>query len=239
MNHTLTIAKRELSSLFFSPVAYLVLAVSALVSSAFFFAGFEAGAPAELRWELNVLVWLLVLLVPAISMRLVSEEARSGTLELLMTAPVSDAQVIVGKWLGALAFLLVLLLPLLVQVGVLELTADPDYGPIFTGILGLVLVGGLYLAIGTCLSAVTSSQLIAFILTVLAAGTLSLGITLLVQAAWMPVWLKQALYYIHIGEQYRHFARGLIDIRNFVFFLTGTALFLFVGVKLFESRRWR
>lgn len=239
MNQTLTIARRELSSLFFSPVAYLVLAVFAFVTTGFFFQTFAPGSPAELRVQFQWIVWLLVFLVPAISMRLVSEEVRSGTLELLMTTPISDAQVVLGKWLGAIGFFLVLLVPVLVQIAALEFVADPDYGPIITGLVGLILVGGLFLAIGMAVSAMTDSQLVAFMITVLAAGFFTIGLYLLASADWAPAWLQQAMFYMNVHQQFDDFAKGLIDTSNFVYFISGIGLFLFFAVLILQSRRWR
>ena len=243
MHHTLTIAKRELSSLFYSPVAYLVLAVFAFVSSGLFAAQtFFPGAPAEMRLLFQWMVWLLVFLVPAISMRLISEELRSGTIETLMTSPIKDMHVVLGKWLGGLAFYLILLSPLVVHVLVLSFTARPglDYGPVATGFMGLVLVGGLYLAIGLALSATTDSQLIAFMLTVLAVGMLSIGMALLAtQIQGMPLPLQQALHYANVHRQFEDFSKGLIDTSNFVYFVSGIGLFLFLAVLILQSKRWR
>ena len=239
MQRTMVIAKRELAALFYSPVAYLVLAVFALVAGLLFAQFLVSGNPASLRGEFRWIVWLLAFIAPAVSMRLVSEEMRSGTIELLMTAPVRDSELIVGKWLGGMVFLLALTLPLFLHAFILELNGAPDFGPILTGLLGIVLVGGLYLAIGTLVSAVTDSQLIAFVVTVLITGFLSIGMSALSRAGWPPGWLQSAFSYIDINQQYADFAKGLIDIRNFVYFLSSIALFLFIAVKLIESRRWR
>lgn len=239
MNQTLIIAKRELSALFYSPVAYLVLGVFAFVADMLFFRWFSQGMAASLRSEFTAVVWLMAFVVPAISMRLVSEEMASGTIEPLMTAPVDDTQMIMGKWLGAMAFFLTLLLPLLVQLVLLDANGAPDYGPVFTGFLGLILVGAFYLAIGTVASTISNSQLIAFILTVLVTGMLTIGAAMLSYSSWLPDSIKPAVFYINVNDQFNNFAKGLIDVRNFVYFISGTALFLFLAVKLLESRRWR
>ena len=122
--------------------------------------------PATLRGTFSGLIWLMIFLVPAISMRLVSEEYRNGTIETLMTTPITDTQVIIGKWLGAMGFLMALFVPLVFLAGVLEMTGSPDWGPIISGFVGLLLAGGLYLAIGTFASALTQNQIIAFLITV-------------------------------------------------------------------------
>ena len=240
MSETLTIAKRELSALFFSPIAYLVLGVFAfLAAMLLIMINFASGYPAEIRDQLIWIVRLLMFVAPAISMRLVSEELKEGTVELLMTAPISDAQVIVGKWLGAICFFVVLMVPIFIHVFVLEIKADPEYGPIFTGLLGLLLVGGLYMAIGVFISATTDSQLIAYLITALITGFLTIGMYLLSIQDRLPDALKDALYYINVDQQFSGFAKGLIDIRNLLFFVSGIVLFLFLGIKVLESRRWR
>ena len=235
----LTIAKRELTSLFYSPIAYVVLGVFAIVSTLLFLMHYGPGEPADLRGQSQWIVWLMVFLVPAISMRLVSEEYRSGTIEPLMTAPVSDSQVIVGKWLGAMGFVLVLLSPLLVHVLLLEFTANPDYGPIFTVILGLIAVGGFYLAIGTFASAATQNQIIAFLITVFITGFLTIGLYALSQWSIVTGPVREAMFFLNVDRQFDDFSKGLIDTSNFVYFLSGIGFFLFLAVMLLQSRRWR
>lgn len=239
MKSTLTIAKRELTALFYSPVAYLVWAVFALVTGLLFWAVFETGQVADMRIVYSATVGLLALVAPAISMRSFADESKSGSIELLMTSPVRDWQLVLGKWLGALAFLVILLLPLAVQAGLLGYFADPDWGPIGAGLVGLILVGGLYLAIGVFVSSLTSSQLIALLVTILITGMLTLGLYALSQASWLPTELRPAVFYLNVNQQYRDFAKGLIDTSHFVFFLSTAALFLFLAVRGVESRRWR
>jgi ABC-2 type transport system permease protein len=235
----LTLFRRELSAIFFSPIGYVVLALFALGASLIFFIGFAPGNHATMRDTYAGVVWLLVFLAPAISMRLLSEELSRGTIERLMTSPVSDTQVVLGKWLAAVAFFVVLLLPLLVQFAVLEWHASPDWGPALTGLLGLLLVGGLYLAIGVFASAASENQIIAFLLTVLLICGLTFLLFFLPSATFLPPGVRAALFYANVNRQFEDFNKGLIDIRNFVYFLTLTGLFLFLAVKLLESRRWR
>jgi len=165
MGHAWTIAGRETSSFFFSPIAYLVGAAFMLLAGFLFVSlTFQPEGTAELRGTFEALVWVLMAVMPAVSMRLVAEELRSGTIEALATAPVSDASVIVGKWLGGLGFFIAMLLPTLAFVVTLEVFADPDYGPIVSGYVGLILVGGLFLAIGAFASALSRNQIVAFVL---------------------------------------------------------------------------
>jgi len=239
MSQVITLAKRELLSFFYAPIAYVVLGLFGLSATLMFLYTFQTGAPAELRGAFFALTFIMIFLVPAISMRLISEELRSGTIEPLMTAPISDAQVILGKWIGAMGFYAVMLSPLLVLVGVLELVADPDYGPIFTGLLGLLLVGGLYLAIGLFASTITQHQIMAWLLTVFIISLFTIVVFLLTQTELVSEQVREALFYVNVMAHYEDFSKGLIDTSNFVFFLTGTALFLFLATQWLESRRWR
>jgi ABC-2 type transport system permease protein len=239
VNGILTIAWREWRGLFYSPIAYVVLALFALGSSLIFFITFGPGQRAAMRSTYEGVVWLMVFLVPAISMRLLSEELRSGTIERLITSPITDMQVVLGKWLAGLAFFATLLLPLVAQIVVLEIFAEPDLGPIFTGLLGLLLVGGLYLAIGVFGSAASENQIIAFLITVLIICGLTFLLYFLPEASFVPPAARSAMIYANLNWQFADFNKGLIDLRNFVYFSSTTALFLFMAIKLLESRRWR
>ena len=240
MPHTLTIAKRELTSLFYSPVAYVVLGVFGFGTALIFITQFRPGAPAEMRVVLGYVSVLMIFLVPAISMRLISEEYRSGTIETLMTMPISDAQVVIGKWLGAMGFLVSLMAPLLVLTGVLALNSNPDPGPILAGFLGLMLVGGLYLAIGAFASATTQNQIIAFLVTVFIILGMVLPSWFIIRGAgWLSGWMEQGLFYLNIYDQYGDFAKGVIDLGHMVFFLSGIVLFLFLATQTLQSKRWR
>ncbi len=240
MTQMIAIARRELTSLFCSPIAYVVMGLFSLgVALVFFAFTFWPGLPASLRDTYLWTVWLLIFLIPAVSMRLVSEELRSGTIEPLMTAPLTDVQVIIGKWIGAMGFVKALLiLPFLVLIIVLETAASPDYGPIVTGLVGLILVAGFYLAIGTFASAVTQNQIIAFLLTVFIISLFTLVMFFLPRATFIGPELATGLSYMNVNTQYDDFAKGLIDTGNFVYFITGTAFFLFLAVKALEVRRW-
>lgn len=239
MKQTLSVARREVAALFYSPIAYVVLGLFTLGATLFFINTFIPGQEAGTRSTYTGLVWLLGFIAPAISMRLLSEEFRSGTFETLMTSPVSDAQVVIGKWLGAMIFFLIMLCPLGVHLIILELNADPDYGPILSGFIGLLLVGGFYLAIGTLASALSQNQIIAFLITVFIISVLTLLMYFLPSIEKLPGWSRVAMHHLNVNAQFSDFNKGLIDIRNFVYFLSGIALSLFLAVKLVESRRWR
>lgn len=237
MNTTLTIARREFVSYFFSPIAYVAMCVFVLLASLIFLLTvFVESEPATLRNLFFYLVWILIAIVPAISMRLVSEELRSGNIETLMTSPVTDLHVIVGKWLGGVGFFAALLAPTLAYVLLLMIYGTPEYGPIFTGYVGLLLVGGLYMAIGVFASVTTRNQIIAFLLTVFLIMMLTFVTYFLPRLA--QGW-AEAMFYINVNEQYDDFSKGLIDTSNFVYFFSGIFLFLTLATKTLESRKWR
>jgi len=239
MKQTLTIARRELLGLFSSPIAYVVVGLFGMGVSLLFFVEFGPGRVAEMRGTFSQVVWLMMFLVPAISMRLISEEFSSGMIELLMTSPVTDGQVIVGKWLGAMGFLAVLMTPLALLVAVLEFAADPHYGGILTGLAGLLLVGGLYLAIGAFASTTNRNQIIAFLLTVFIIGVLTIVMRFLPEASFIGPRLRAAVYYLSVERQFADFNKGLIDLSNIIYFVTGIALFLFLATLVLQSKRWR
>lgn len=241
MSQTLTIARRELTNLFYSPIGYVVLGLFAIATSLTFLQWFAPDRPANMEFSNWWVVWFMIFLLPAVSMRLISEEYRSGTIETLMTAPISDAQVIVGKWLGAMGFMLALSVPLWVQVFVIKLNGNPDMGPILTGFFGLLLVGSMYLAIGTFASAATANQINAFLLTVAIISVFTFVTLHLPRVQYIQDhdFLVHTIYFANINAQFNDFNRGLIDTSNVVFFVSGTAVFLFLAVKLLESRRWR
>ena len=239
MNQTLTIAQREWLSLFYSPIAYVVSGLFGLGTAMILLLYFGPGQPAHLRETFEGLIWLMIFLVPAISMRLFSEEWRQGTIELLMTSPIRETHIVIGKWLGAMGFLAVLLIPIMILTAILYATAHPDPGPLVTGLLGLLLVGGLYLAIGTFASACTQNQIIAFLLTTFVVCVLTIVLFFLPQAAFVPDQYRGFLYYLNVNKQFDNFNKGLIDYTNIIYFLSLIAFFLFLAVQTIQSKRWR
>jgi ABC-2 type transport system permease protein len=238
MKQTLHIAQRELFSLFYSPIPYVVMGLFAFGITLIFMVNFGPGQPATLRPTLDAVIWLMIFLVPAISMRLLSDEMRSGSIELLMTAPISDMDVVLGKWLGALGFFFAMISPFIVFWVVLEIYGDPEWGVIVSSLIGLMLVGGLYLAIGVFASAVTQNQIIALLLTIFVICLLTIMLYFLPQSDIFTSGQREAMHFMNINHRFADFTKGLLDIRNFVYFLSVTALFLFLAVKTVEAKRW-
>jgi ABC-2 type transport system permease protein len=239
MTRAPTIARREISSYFYSPIAYVALALFLLATGFFFQRDFEPGQPAGLRTVFDWMVWLMVFVIPVLSMNLLAQEWSSGTIESLMTAPVGEADVVLGKFLGALGFFAVLLSPTLVYVLLLRMYSRLDFGPIFAGYLGLILVGAMFVAIGLFCSSLTRSQVVAAVIAVAILFVVTIAPFLLqanlstLSAFWRGV-ADQGVY-----TRYIDFSKGVIDSGHVVFFLAITAVFLFLTMKVLESRRWR
>lgn len=239
MRNVLVIAKRELMSLFYSPIAYVVMGIFGLGATLLFNYGFAPGAPASMRELFDMTSWFLIFLAPAVSMRLLSEEFRSNTIEMLMTSPASDMELVMGKWVGALGFFAVLLTPLLVLLIVLCGYSRPDFGPIITGFIGLLLVGGFYLAIGVFASSLTQNQIIAFLITVFVILFFTAAVYQVAQMSFLKTDQREAILYLSVNEQVAAFSRGTIYTSNLVYFISFICYFLFLAVKSLESRRWR
>jgi ABC-2 type transport system permease protein len=235
----IAIALRELRSFFRLPVGWIVIALNLLLVG-MVFGGHVliSGSPATLRYPFSVSGALLLPILPAISMRLLSEELRTGTVEPLMTAPVSDAGIVLGKYFGAVLFLIAMLAPTLAHVAILFAVSDPrpDLGPIVAGYISVLLLGLFYLAVGTLASALTSNQTLAFLATFL---FLLLVWTLPVIAGSLSPSTAHVLYAISLQPRLDDFAKGVIDTAHIVFFLSATAWFLVLGVAAVGLRRWR
>jgi ABC-2 type transport system permease protein len=230
MNMTV-ILKRELRSYFATPIAYVFIMIFLVLSSVFTFylGNFFERQQADLIPFFSFHPWLYLFLVPAISMRLWSEERKTGTLELLMTLPVSRRDIVIGKFLAAWLFAglaLLLTFPLWITVNYL---GDPDNGVIFASYLGSWLMAGGFLAIGSCMSAVTRSQVIAFVL----CGFVSLlfvmaGFPLVLDAfkGWVPLLVLDALASLSFLTHFNAVSRGVLSLQDFFYFLSVIAVWL-------------
>jgi len=234
-----TLTRRELSVFFFSPIAYVVIAIFLVVTGIFFTSdNFLPGAEASLRITFgNYLPLILVFVLPMLTMRLLSEEFRSGTVETLMTAPVSEADIVLGKFLGTLVFYLAMLATTLLHVVLIAVYGPLDVGMLLATYLGLILLGGLYISVGLFFSACTRNQVFA----VLCSFVLLAVFTFLANylAREQEGTLRVVLQHLSIVAHFQDFARGLVDTNHLIFFLSTTVLFLFLTVKVLESRRWR
>ncbi|HHT9119069.1 MAG TPA: ABC transporter permease [Candidatus Hypogeohydataceae bacterium YC41] len=236
MTNSITIFKREMISYFYSPVAYIVIAVF-LLSSGYFFARILAlTQQATLMYSLANTQVILSILAPVITMRLMAEEVKSGTIEMLMTAPVTDFEVVFGKFLAALFLYLVMLAPTLLYVVFLGWVGEPDMGPIMASYIGLTLMGAMFVSVGLLMSALTKNQIIAGVL-----GIVSLLILFYLGYAVSGTegWYVPVLQYIGTFDHWEPFTKGLVDTKDVIYYLSITVLCLFVTVRLVESRKWR
>ncbi len=238
MSAMTAIVSREVRSNFLSPAGYLVAALFAAITGLIFMARtFELGQPATMRMVFELGTWLLLFVCPAISMRMIAEEKRVGTWEMLASCPISDRGIVLGKFIGGMVFLAIILLPCAVQVVALERFGRPDYGEIACGYLGLLLAGGAYLASGLLASALTSVQAIAFIGTVFFWLAFSIGAKLL--PAYLPARWADLVFLLDPDPRLRDFAIGLFDTSNVVYFITLTLLFLIAATRIIGAGRWR
>ncbi len=242
MNPTFTVFKRELRSYFATPVAYVFIVIFLVLSSAFtFYLGnlYERGQ-ADLMPFFSFHPWLYLFLVPAVSMRLWSEERKSGTIELLLTLPVTMWQAVLGKFLAAWAFIaiaLVLTFPLWITVNYL---GNPDNGVILASYIGSLLMAGAFLAIGSCISASTRNQVVAFILTVVACFVLVMaGFPLVLDAfsAWAPQGLVDAIASLSFLTHFASISKGVIDLRDLLYFALMIGFWLYASAIVIDLKK--
>lgn len=237
-NRIWVLTKRELASFFYSPIAYVVAAVFLAVSG-IFFAGeiFTPGREAQIRGLFDRQAFILVFIIPMLTMRLLAEEFRAGTIESLMTAPVKDFEVILGKFFGTWIFFLVMLSPTLIYPIIVLGYGSADPGPIFTGYLGLTLLGAFYISVGTLTSCMSKNQVVSAVLAFLILSVFTFllwGIRANITGTWQNI-----LQTINVYERFSEFSRGLIDLKHVIFFISTIAGILFLAIKILESRRWR
>jgi ABC-2 type transport system permease protein len=232
------IARRELSSYFYSPIAYVIMTLFLLISGVLFWNDFTPGEPAAMRSLFDWMVWLLVFAVPVMCMGLLAQEWATGTIETLMTAPIDETEVVLGKFLGSFGFLVLLLVPTLLYVAMLRIYAHPDFGPIFSGYLGILLVGAAFISIALFCSALTRSQIVAAVSSAAILCLITIIPAKLAGLAGLPTFWRgvvdQAVF-----RRYTDFSKGVLDTGNIVFFVAVTAVFLFITIKVLESRRWK
>lgn len=242
MANVLTIFRRELAGYFATPIAYVFLIIFALLTGLFtFYVGnlYERGV-ADLLPFFNYLPWLLLVLVPAISMRLWSEERRAGTIELLMTLPVSTGAAVTGKWLAGVVFVAVALACTLPMWWTVNYLGQPDNGIIAVSYLGALVLAGVYLAIGGCMSALTSNQVIAFVLAVAAcfvfvtAGT---PIVLDGLRAVLPEAVITAIASLSALTHYEGVTRGVVDLPAVIWAASMIAFWLFATSVMVEMKK--
>ena len=253
MGNIAAIAQKELRSYFASPIAYIIIGFFALVFGWFYFvslnffmqASLQMGMPGQGQVNINTMairpllqnVSVVALFVlPLITMRTYSEEKRSGTIELLLTSPITDFQIIMGKFLGTVALYALMLAVTLIHMGILFIYGNPEWKPILSGYLGLLLMGSSFLSIGLLISSLTKNQIVAGMVTF---ATL----LLLWTVSWMsdaagPV-MQKVLMALSITDHFEDFSKGVIAMNHVVYYLSFITFGLFLTAKSVDSERWR
>jgi ABC-2 type transport system permease protein len=229
----LTIMKKELMTYFYTPIAYIVITAFLIVTGIFFFKDFFYYNQAEMRGFFQFLPLILTLVVPAITMRLFSEEIHSGTIETLMTLPVTTLKTVIGKFFAATLFVSIMLAPTLIYLITIIIVGSPDPGPVIGGYLGAVLLAGAYSAVGILTSSLGRNQIIAFITGLLACFFLWLVDKIII---FLPNRLS-FLEYFGSDFHFRNISRGIIDSRDIIYFLSIIAISIFLTTKILDDRR--
>jgi len=237
VRNTGTIALKEIKSYLTSPMAYVVTGIFLVLTGTFFTTYLAATqyTDTSIRGFVESGNILLLLFAAILTMRLIAEERKLGTWELLLTAPVRDTEVILGKFLGSLAILMGMLVLTLYYPIVLIILGDPDMGPIGTSYLGLFLLGCASLAVGIFASSLTSNQIVA---AVVAGGILFALWFVSMAANFVPEALGEVLSYLSLSYHFNDFIRGLVDTRAIIYYLSVTALFLYLAIRSLETSRW-
>jgi ABC-2 type transport system permease protein len=253
MSNVLAIAQKELKSYFASPIAYIVIGFFALVFGWFYYvsvnfflqASLQMGMPGAGQVNINTMairpllqnVSVVALFVlPLITMRTYAEEKRSGTIELLLTSPLTDTQIVLGKFFGAVALYAVMLAVTLIHIGVLFIYGNPEWKPIATGYLGLLLMGAAFLSIGLLISSLTRNQIVA--------GMATFAVLLLL---WTVNWMSESasptmqkvLSALSITERFDDFSKGVLSVSHLVYYVSFITFGLFLTAKSVDSERWR
>lgn len=234
--------RREFASYFATPLAYVFIIIFLVFSGIFTFyvGGFYERGQADLQPFFSFLPWLYLFLIPAIAMRLWSEERRAGTFELLLTLPISLSAAVFGKFLAAWVFAgvaLALTFPLWITVNIL---GNPDNGVIFAGYVAGFIMAGAYLAIGATISAITRNQVIAFVVTVMVCFLFTMsGLSVVLDffSSWAPQFVVDQVASFSFLTHFNAIARGVIDARDIVYFLALMAFWLFVNMIVVDAKR--
>jgi ABC-2 type transport system permease protein len=237
-----TLFKRELMSYFATPVAYVFIVIFLILSGVFTFyiGNFYERGQADLIPFFTFHPWLYLFLIPAVSMRLWAEERKSGSIELLLTLPVTMTQAVLGKFLAAWCFVgiaLLLTFPIWISVNYL---GNPDNGVIIAAYLGSFLMAGGFLAIGTCISATTRNQVIAFIITISVCFLFLLaGFPLVLDffQGWLPQWLIDVVSSMSFLSNFESISKGVLDLRNVIYFILVIAFWLYASAVVIDAKK--
>lgn len=253
MRNITAIAQRELNAYFTSPIGYVLIGFFALLFGYFFYVplaffieqSMQAGMNPTQAMNINQMLIgpalmnttvIMLFLFPLITMRTYSEEKRSGTIELLLTSPITDLQIIMGKFVGAMLLYAAMLAITLIHMAILFIFGDPEWKPIATAYLGLLMMGGCFLSLGLFISSLTKNQIVA------AMATFAVFLML-----WVINWIgtfvgpttQAVLSHLSLTDHFDDFAKGIIDTKHVIYYLSFMAFGLFLTAKSVDSERWR
>ena len=243
MTVLLNIVKRELASYFSTPLAYvfIVIFLTLIGSFTFYLGNFFARGQADLNAFFAFHPWVYILLIPAVTMRLWAEERKTGTIELLMTLPLTTTQAVIGKFFAAWIFIfiaLVLTFPIWITVNYL---GQPDNGVILAGYVGSLFMSGAYLSIGSCISAITKNQVIAFVIASTACFIFTMsGLDLVLNffKLWAPEFLVNTISSMSFLTHFDSITKGVIEIRDFLFYVSVIIFWLFLNIVVVEFKKF-
>jgi gliding motility-associated transport system permease protein len=253
MGNVIAIAQKELKSYFASPIAYIVIGLWALLYGYFFVAILQFFVRSSMQMQMqgpqamnvnqqlvrpllqNVTI-LVLFLMPMVTMRTYAEEKRSGTIELLLTSPVTDFQIIMGKFFGAVALYVIMLAVTVVHLGLLFIYGNPEWKPIFTAYIGLLLLGSCFISLGLLISSLTKNQIVA--------GMVTFAVFLML---WVITWIgsfsgptvDKLTQYLSIIDHYDDFGKGVLDTTHVIYYLSFITFGLFLTAKSVDTERWR
>lgn len=237
MSEIMILCAKELKSYFLSPIAYIFIIVFLLITNFLFFQTFFVTNQAEMRSYFEFLPYIFLVFVPAITMRSWAEEKRNKTIELLLTLPLKDTQIVAGKFLAALSFLIITLFCSISIPVTIAILGNPDMGVIIGSYIGAILLGAAFISIGMWVSSLTENQIVALIGSVVVIMLLLLiGHPLVLVFA--PSQFVPILSFLGLATHFESICRGIIDSRDVIYYLTIIAFFLFLNVQSLESRKW-
>ena len=237
MRNLKTVYFKEMKSYFNSPMAYIFLVIFAVINGYFFTRTFFLFNQSDMRSLFNIIPLVYLFFIPAVTMSLIARERNLGTMEVITTLPLKDRDFVAGKFLAAFSLVMIGLLVTLIHFFTLtQVGTNVDYGAVFTGYLGLALVGAVYSSVGTFASSITDNQVVAFIIGIFIVLIFFLMDKMLM---FVPVYLTGIIQYLSVDYHLSNISRGVIDSRNLVYFASVVGFFLFMTVRILEIRKWR
>lgn len=233
-SRTAVIARREFNSYIASPILFIIMTAFLLFTGIFYFRDFYAAGRADMRFFFTLLPFLFMLFIPAITMKQFAEERNTGTFEMLLTMPVTTANVVAGKFIASLLVVCIMLAPTLVYVLSLGTAGAPDYGMIAGGYIGTIFLAAVYVSAGLFASSLTHNQIIALLLS-FAICTFFSTVDFIVQ--FVPGKVFSVLSYLSASYHFKNIAKGVLDFRDIIFLVTMTLFFLILSAQSIEERR--